>query len=199
MIKNILIGTVLVLLTMASAGATNGATVAVDPPSQTVAAGAAFHVNITVEDVTNMRADQAVLNFNPGVMYVTDIIEGDFLKAGGSTIDASGWNNPAGKAWISYSLYGTWTAVSGSGTLATIEFKTYPGAPPGTYDMSLTDVILIDANNEEIPTDVVDGTVTIPPMIPPVSVPVLSGIGMIVLIGMLSIVLAISVTKRERK
>ena len=196
MIKNILIGTVLVLLMMASAGATE---VKVYPASQTVAAGDTFHVNITVEDVTNMRADQAVLNFNPGVMFVTGVAEGDFLKTGGNTIGLGTWNNTTGTATFGYSLTGTWTPVGGSGTLATIEFETYPDALAGTYDLSLTDVVLINASNGEIPTTVVDGTVTIPPMIPPVSVPALSGIGMIVLIGMLAIVLAISVTKRERK
>jgi hypothetical protein len=195
MIKNILVGTVLVLLVMASAGATE---VKVDLASQTVAAGDAFHVNITVEDVANMRADQAVLNFNPGVMYVTDVIEGDFLKTGGNTLDASGWDNTAGTATLSYALTGTWTPVGGGGTLATIEFETYPDAPGGTHDLSLTDVVLIDANDppEEILTGVTSGTITIPKPIVPV--PVLSGIGMIVLIGMLAIV-AISVTKRRRE
>jgi len=193
MVKNILIGTVLVLVMMASAGATE---VEVDPASQIVAAGTAFHVEVIVEDVANMRADQAVLNFDPDVMQVTGVVEGDFLKTGGNTIGLGMWDNTAGTATFGYSLYGSWTAVSGGGTLATIEFETYPDAPPGTYDLNLTDVELVNASNDTIPTGVFNGTVTITP---PVPVPVLSGIGMIVLIGMLAIVLAISVTKRERK
>ena len=194
MIKNILVGTVLVLLMMASAGATE---VKVDPASQTVAAGDAFHVNITVEDVANMKADQAVLNFDPSIMQVTNVAEGDFLEStGGNAIGTKDYDNTAGRAWVGYSLTGTFTPVSGSGILATIEFETYPDAPGGTHDLSLTGVVLINANDVEIPTGVTSGTITIPKPIVPV--PVLSGIGMIVLIGMLAIT-AISVTKRKQE
>jgi hypothetical protein len=194
MIKNILVGTVLVLLVMASAGATE---VKVDPASQTVAAGDAFQVNITVENVVDMKADQAVLNFDPSVMQVTSVTEGDFLEStGGSAIGTKDYDNTAGRAWVGYSLYGTFTPVSGSGILATIEFEIDPNAPGGTHDLSLTGVELINASNGDISTGVTNGTITIPKPIVPV--PVLSGIGMIVLIGMLAIV-AISVTKRRRE
>ena len=207
MIKNILIGTVLVLLMMASAGATNGATVAVDPASQTVAAGDTFHVNVTVEGVVNLVADQAVLNFDPIPMQATDIIEGDFLTDVGGTIPVELLDNITGTATFSYSFTSAADKVSGTGTLATIQFSTPPDAPAGTYNLDLTGVILIgvdDAGQEyEIQTDLSNGTVTIEAAptapTPAVSVPVLSGIGMIVLTGMLAIVLAISVTKRRRE
>ncbi|MEA1944223.1 MAG: cohesin domain-containing protein [Euryarchaeota archaeon] len=194
MIKNILIGTVLVLVMITSAGATE---VKVDPASQTIAAGDVFYVDVTVKDVVGMKGDAAILNFDPGVMQVTGIVEGDFLKAGGSTLSVFTWDNTAGTATFGYSLSGAST-VTGSGTLATIRFDTYPDAPTGTYDLSLTDVELRDASNELIiPIYVVDGTVTI--LNTSVPVPVLSGTGVIVLVGMLAVVLAISVTRRERK
>ena len=158
MIKNILVGTILVLVMMASAGATE---VKVDPAVQTVAAGDAFCVNVIVEDVANMRADQAVLNFDPGVMQVTGVNKGDFLKTGGSTIGLGTWDNTAGTATFGYSLTGTWTPVGGSGTLATIEFETYPDALAGIYDLSLKDVVLINASNGEILTGVFNGAVMI--------------------------------------
>ena len=159
MIKNILIGTVLVLMIVASAGATE---VRVDPASQTILAGNNFQVDVVVEDVVNMKGDAAVLNFDPGAMQVTGIIEGDFLKTGGSTTGIGIWDNTAGTAVFGYTLgTGTWTTVSGSGTLATIQFSTYPGAPADTYDLNLTDVELRNASNELIPTDVVDGEVII--------------------------------------
>jgi hypothetical protein len=158
MIKNTLVGTILVLVMMASAGATE---VKVDPSSQTVAAGDAFCVNVIVEDVANMRADQAVLNFDPGVMYVTGVIEGNFLKTGGNTLPIILWNNTAGTATFAYTLTGTWTPVNGSGHIATIEFETYPDAPADTCNLSLTDVVLVDASNETIPTEIFNGAVTI--------------------------------------
>ena len=165
MIKNILVGTILVLVMMASAGAT---VVRVDPASQTVAAGDAFHVDITAEDVTNMKADQAVLNFNPGVMMnVTGVTEGDFLKTGGNTIGLGTWDNTAGTATFGYSLTGTWTPVNGNGILATIEFETCPDALAGAYDLNLTSVVLVDANNDEIPTEIFNGMVIITDKTPP--------------------------------
>ena len=159
MIKNILIGTVLVLVIVASAGATE---VRVDPASQTVTAGDAFYMNITVEDVVNIKGNAAGLNFDPGVMQVTGITEGNFLKTGGSTIGVGNWDNIAGTAAFGYSLgTGTWTAVSGSGTFATIEFDIYPDAPAGVYDLSLTNVEIRDTNNELIQADISNDSVTV--------------------------------------
>ena len=159
MIKNILIGTVLVLVIVASAGATE---VRVDPASQTVTAGDAFYMNITVEDVVNIKGNAAGLNFDPDVMQVTGITEGDFLKTGGSTIGVGNWDNTAGTAAFAYSLgTGTWTTVSGSGTLATIEFDIYPDAPEGVYDLSLTNVEIRDTNNELIQADISNDSVTV--------------------------------------
>ncbi|MEA1944995.1 MAG: cohesin domain-containing protein, partial [Euryarchaeota archaeon] len=141
--------------------AIDAATVKVDPASQTVAAGDVFYVNVTVKDVVGMKGDAAILNFDPGVMQVTGIVEGDFLKAGGSTLPVSTWDNTAGTATFGYTLWGTFSTVSGSGTLATIMFDTYPDAPAGTYDLSLTDVELRDASNDEISIDISNGMVTI--------------------------------------
>ena len=181
------VGTVFVLfgLMIVSAGAT---VVKVDPETQGVAAGHSFQVNIIVEDVVDMKADQAVLHFDPSAMQVTGITEGAFLKTGGNTIGTPDWDNTAGKAWFGYSLYGTWTPVSGDGILATVSF-TADASAEGVFDLELTDIILIDKNNNQIPTGVSKGRV----IISPVAVPGLSGTGMIAAIGILAIVLAISV------
>jgi hypothetical protein len=181
---------------VASAGAT---AVRVDPASQTIAAGDPFHVNITVEDVVNMKGNAATLNFDPSVMQVTNITEGDFLKTGGRTVGVGNWDNTTGTAVFGYTLgfYDPWTTVDGSGTLATIQFSTYPDAPADTYDLILTDVELRNATNDLIPRDVVNGNVPIEGA--PVPVPVLSGIGMIALIAALAVVLAISVSSATRR
>ena len=156
MIKNTLIGTVLVLMMAASAGATE---VRVDPASQLVAAGDPFHVNVTVEDVEGMKGYAATLNFNPGAMQVKGIIQGDILMAGGTPMPIFSWDNVTGTATFASTLgfFDPWTTVSGSGILATIEFST--NNTEGTYDLILTGVELRDANNTLMPTDVVDGTV----------------------------------------
>ena len=154
MIKNILIGTALVLMMVASVGATE---VRVDPTSQLVAAGDPFHVDVIVVDVDGLKGDAAILNFDPSAMQVTGITEGAFLKTGGNTLPFASWDNAAGTATFAYALWGTYIPVSGSGTLATIQFST--NGTEGTYDLILTGVELRDTNNDLIPADVVDGTV----------------------------------------
>lgn len=157
--KVLFVGTVLVLVMITPIVATE---VKVDLSSQTIVAGTNFQVNVTVEDVEGMKGDGAGLNFDPDVMQVTGITEGDFLKTGGSTIGVGNWDNTAGTATFGYSLgIGAWTTVDGSGTLATIKFDTYPDAIGGTYDLNLTDVELRNAGNVLIPTDTSNGTVTI--------------------------------------
>ena len=156
------IGIVVFLSLIFAVSAVDAATVKVDPASQTVAAGDAFYMNVTVEDVEGMKGDGAVLNFDPDVMYVTGITEGDFLKTGGNTIGVGRWDDTAGTATFAYSLgASTWTTVSGSGALATIEFSTYPDAPAGTCDLILTDVEIRNASNVLIPTRVSNDRVTI--------------------------------------
>ncbi|MEA1945398.1 MAG: dockerin type I domain-containing protein [Euryarchaeota archaeon] len=160
MIKNILIGTILVLVMIASAGATE---VRVDPASQPVAAGDPFHVDLVVVDVYDLKGTAATLNFDPGAMQVIGITEGAFLKTGGTTVPLFDWDNTTGTATFASTLgfYSPWTTVSGSGTLATIQFSTYPDAPADRYDLNLTGVELRNASNKLIPTNISNGTVTI--------------------------------------
>jgi len=138
--------------------------VKVAPASQTVLPGQNFSVNVTVENVTNMNADGATLHFNSTAMQATGIIEGEFLKSGGSTIPIEEINNTAGTATFAYALISG--SVNGSGVLATIEFTTNASVE-GTFDLNLTEVHLVRPNATEIPTEVFNGTVTIsrPPVL----------------------------------
>lgn len=197
-------GTVLILfgLMIGSTGAMV-TMVKVVPETQVVAAGNSFPVNIIVEDIVDMKANQAVLNFNPGALNATEIIEGDFLKSGGNTLAVEQINNTEGTAVFSYALWGTWTSVSDSRArvIATIEFSTYEDAE-GTFALDLTEVTLINENNEEISTGVSNGTVTISAHTPtstPTQIPIpgLSGIDVIVVIGILAILFAI--TRKRRR
>jgi uncharacterized protein (DUF58 family) len=64
------------------------AQVKVTPLNQSILAGNTLSVNVTVENVTAMGADQATLRFDPRAMNVSQITEGAFLKAAGSTVGA---------------------------------------------------------------------------------------------------------------
>ena len=135
--------------------------VKVEPESQTVFPGQSFSVNITVENVTFMGADQGTLNFNSSAMQATGVVEGDFLKSAGATIPYTNIDNTAGTVEFSYALMTGGAGADGSGTLATIHFDTDPAAE-GTFPLGLTGVVLADGNGGPITVDEeFNGTVTI--------------------------------------
>ena len=180
-----------------------GATVVkVVPADQTVTAGQSFSVNVVVEGVTNMAMADADLNFDSGVMQVPlvgGIVEGSWLKnlaGGGGTVAVENIDNTNGIVTFSYSLINPGVGATGSGVLATINFDTKLAATPGKYNLNLTNVLLTDGSGEDIAVDTIsNGTVTINPA----PVPGLSGTGMVVAIGVLAIVLAISSVGRKRR
>ena len=177
--------------TITLAGAT---VVKVIPATQTVTAGGSFSVNVNVEDVTKLGMCDMDLNFDPGAMQATGIVEGDFLKSAGSTLPIETIDNMNGKVTFSYSLMTFCVGASGSGVLATINFNTNPAAP-GKYNLDLTNVNLADCAASPITVGVSEGKVTIQP----IPVPGLSGTGMVVAIGVLAVVLAISSMRKRRE
>ena len=153
--KNIVIGTAVLLLfwlvTTSIAGATS---VNVTPAYQEVVQGADFQVNVTVDDVTNMAADGAILHFDPCAMQATNITAGVIDTFPVEIID-----NVAGTVTFGYALM-TGSFTGGPGTLATIDF-TADATAEGLFELNLTDVELLRQNLSEIPTEVFNGTVNI--------------------------------------
>ena len=151
---------VLVFLSLVFAvSAVDATVVKVDPDSQAVKSGDAFSVNVTVENVTYMGADQAKLNFDPGAMSVTGVTEGDFLKSAGTTFPVVTINNNNGYVVFSYALLTQGIGVTGSGTLATIYIDTNASAEC-TFTLNLTDVMLADGDGDGITVDEIsNGTV----------------------------------------
>ena len=127
--------------------------VKVEPASQTVLPGQSFSVNVTVEDVTDMASDGAILHFDPTAMQATGITAGVI-----SSFPIEDINNTAGTVTFGYAL--STGSFSGSGPLATIEFAANASAE-GTFNLNLTDVDLRRPDISSIPTEVFNGTVTI--------------------------------------
>jgi hypothetical protein len=148
---------VLLVLIGAVPAAVDAAAVKVVPASQAVHAGENFSVNITIENVTNMKTDQARLYFDSSAMNATDVIEGDFLKTGGTTLPIEKIDNTEGFAGFAYTLL-SGTPVTGSGVLATIKFNTSEDIE-GTFNLNLTNV-MIKNETTEIPVDVYNGTIS---------------------------------------
>ena len=150
--KNIAVGTAVLMLfwlvTLSIAGATS---VNVNPAYQEVLQGAAFQVEVNVTDVTNMAADGAILHFDHNAMQATGITAGVIDTFPIEIID-----NTAGTVTFAYALMtGGYT---GSGPLATIDFT---ADASGLFDLTLTDVELLDPDLYPIPTDVNNGMVNI--------------------------------------
>jgi len=145
--------TVLLLLWLVTLGLAGATVVKIEPATQNVLAGEGFSVNVTIEDVTDMAADGAILHFDPGAMQATNITAGVINSFPVETID-----NEAGAVTFAYAK--ATGSFSGSGALATIEF-TADASAEGVFDLDLTDVELIEPDLSAIPIAVSNGTVTI--------------------------------------
>ena len=117
-------------------------TVYIDPPKTTgLDIGETFAINISISDVTDLVGWQfalyykstilnATLTYDPETVDYTQVLEGPFLKAGGETFlfvadFTDNYNSTHGRILSACLLLGAKAVPqSGSGTLATITFKT---------------------------------------------------------------------------
>jgi hypothetical protein len=156
---------------MASRVGAQAATVSIVPASSTVPnVGLPFSVNVTVENVENLYGLQLRLYYPNNLLNGTNATKGPFLDAGGITsalivsnfIDS--YNATYGLLSVLCLRTGNAPGVNGSGTLATINFRSISTGGPAV--LHLDDVILSDPNQTEISTTTVDGEVTVIPEYP---------------------------------
>jgi len=117
------------------------ATIYVDPNLSYGIPGESFTIDIQIADVVNLYGWQVNMSFNPSVVEVVNITEGEFLKdqpegtSGDSRIE-----NEKGWATFSWLTIGKQPGVYGDGQLATVEFliltegeSVFNMTNPGTY------------------------------------------------------------------
>ena len=112
--------------------------------------GAPFTLDLTVKDVVDLAGWQLDVGFNPAVLSVVSIKEGDFLKKndGNTFFQGSNIDNTAGKiTGISGAFIGD-GGVSGTGTLLSINFR---AKEVGEGSLRLLNVTLSQANRRKIP------------------------------------------------
>jgi hypothetical protein len=144
--------------------------VSMSPSTQSVSPGEAFQVDLVIDTDTPSRGAQASLTFDPVLVEVTEVTEGDFFKA---WAEASGnftllfpeptIDNVAGEvSGFSVAVIGTNPGgPTGSGLLWTYHM-TAKAEVTGTSDLVLADVVLADALGSGIPgVDVNDGKVVV--------------------------------------
>ncbi|MEM2679212.1 MAG: cohesin domain-containing protein [Candidatus Hadarchaeales archaeon] len=119
------------------------------PENQNVRTGENFSVQIGIIPVTGVAGVQCTLRFNPQILGVLDVTEGDFLKQGGASsfFQVISLDNTTGKIEI------TGVRINGSanspGVFATVQLKAKDNQ--GTSQLWLEDVILGDENGQVLP------------------------------------------------
>ncbi|RZN44042.1 MAG: hypothetical protein EF813_00240 [Methanosarcinales archaeon] len=116
-----------------------------------------FDVTIDVKDIASMNSGQFDLSFNSSVVNVTGVSAG---KIGGTTVPILGWGfMDARKIRVLFKLDGL-DGVSGSGYVARIDFETR-GSKGDSCVLSMSGVLLVDIEAEEIPVRWTDAEVTV--------------------------------------
>ncbi|MGD0495534.1 MAG: cohesin domain-containing protein [Candidatus Bathyarchaeia archaeon] len=135
------------------------ATVAVSPPSITASVGQSFSVNVTVGNVSDpygVYGWEFTLNWTASLLDSVDIIEGPFLKAGGTTFFTYN-SGTQGHMIVDCTLEGAAPGVNGDGILATLTFYV---KDVGQSSLHLYNATLVDGNSTnptDIPCQVVGG------------------------------------------
>jgi hypothetical protein len=138
------------------------AILSIQPNAKAVAAGDVFGLAVNITDVSDLFAFQFDLGFAPAVLSSTSITEGLFLFGGGSTFFIPGTIDNVSGAIIATAdtLIGTISGVSGSGTLAEVQFTTLA---PGTSSVTLSNVQLLDSSLSPIAFTTAEGKVDVVP------------------------------------
>jgi hypothetical protein len=137
------------------------AIVGVSAPAQAVSTGTRFAVNITVQPNNAIAGAQFNLSFNPALVTVNSVDEGNLLKQGGaSTYFMPGTiNNTAGTVTgVAGAITTPGQTVSTLGTFAVITFTA--GTTKGTSTLTLANVIVGDINGQAVSVNVVNGQVS---------------------------------------
>jgi len=96
----------------------------IDPAIITKATGETLKVNISVTAAEHLYDWQANVSFNPAVLQFVNVTEGEFLATQpDGTYGVKKIRNEKGWALFGWSTLGEYIGVSGSGTLATMEFE----------------------------------------------------------------------------
>lgn len=159
----------LATLVAASVRASPQTIVYVAPSTITVEVGQTFFVSIRVSDVVDLYGWEFKLKWSPSVLDALSFKEGDFLKSGGDTFFWPTINNTEGYVFADCTLMGNIPGVSGSGTLATIEFK---AENTGEAILDLQDTKLVNSLVQPIPHTANDGTVTVSKSVGGIIIPV---------------------------
>lgn len=131
--------------------------VSVSPQTITASTGDIFTVDIIVDSAgSDVYGAQYELYFDNTILSATSQTQGSFLTQDDATANvfANDFNNTLGKIVYGEARMGAPAGVTGSGVLASITFETIKS---GTSALTLSYVMLVDSNGDEVTTTVNSG------------------------------------------
>ncbi len=138
--------------------------VSVTPSAQTVSQGSPFTATIIVDPKVSIAGVQFDLSFDPSLVSVDSVTEGDLLTQGGAdTYFSQGTiDNPAGTiTGLSGAITTPGETVSSSGVFTTIQMTAK--SVEGTSTLNLSNVIVGDLSGNPVTITVNAGNVTVTP------------------------------------
>lgn len=148
--------------------AISNTTISVSPSTSTAEIGETFSIDIRISDVIDLYGWEFKLKWNKTILDPLNVIEGTFLKNNGDTYFINKINETLGYMLVDCTLLGNIPGVSGTGTLATVEFSVNG---QGECSLDLYDTKLVSSLEESITHTTNDGNfVTSAPSIHDISV-----------------------------
>jgi hypothetical protein len=149
-------------------------TLSIQPSYSSVAAGNLFQVSVNISPVTNFFAFQFNISFDPAILSAVSVTEGTFLPSTGNFF--SGFDDGFGTiSYVADALNGP-AGITGQGTLAILQFR---ALGPGASGINLSDIILLNADQADIPFNISNGTVNVEASVPEPGVLLLLSLGLI--------------------
>lgn len=131
----------------------------ISPESKDVLINNSFSVEVNISTLSQVYAVDFTLVFDPNVIEVVGVVEGNFLKKdGASTYPIINIKKTEGKIDFANTRFGTISGVTGDGTLAKIDFKAVKAGKSG---IEFVKFIAVDPSLNEIFISSINGTVNV--------------------------------------
>jgi hypothetical protein len=152
--------------------AAGNAVVSIAAPAGALAPGEQFTINVNVVPNNAIAGMQFNLSYNPAIVTVNSIAEGNLLNQGGAStyFNAGQINNVAGTiSGVFGAIISPGHTVTTTGTFAVITLTA--GSTGGSSPLTLSNVVVGDIDGHSVPVTVNSGTISVN------RPPVLAGIG----------------------
>lgn len=128
----------------------------IQPPSTSVAPGNSFMVDVNIANVTDLFVFGFDIGFNPSILSAVSVTEGSFVTGVGVTFFQLAFIDNTGGTIAP--LFGLINGVSGSGTLAVLDFTALSS---GTSPIDILNVALFDSSLSPITSSEVSGAANV--------------------------------------